>query len=126
MKTHYATTALALATALIAGSGFAAEGGALSREQVRAEFLQARADGTLVPVNEQGMLPAMAIPSSVTRAAVMADTLAASKSAKPYFANRSAEFLPAARNDLATRRSRPEVRLEAIASVKHHTQDFGG
>ena len=126
MNKHFATTTLVLATALISGTAFAADNAPLSRAQVRAEFLQSRAVGNLAPVNELGMLPESSTPSSVTRAEVTAQALDAAKSATPYFANRSADFRPAARNDLSGGRSRPEVKLEAIASVRQHQQEFGG
>lgn len=78
MKNTFAKSALVLAAALIAGSSFAADTGALTREQVRAEYNQARANGTL-PVNGEGQTAAApkVASSTQTRDAVRADYFAA-------------------------------------------------
>ena len=67
MKTKFAATALILASGLIASTGFAADSGALSREQVRATVLQARADGSLALASaEIGNASSAAVKSTLT------------------------------------------------------------
>jgi hypothetical protein len=78
MTNTFTKSALVLAAALVAGSSFAADTGAVTREQVRAEFNQARANGTL-PANGEGqtaIAPKVA-PSTLTRQAVQAEYFAA-------------------------------------------------
>ena len=79
MKTKFAATALILASGLIAGNSFAADAGALTREQVRADYLQARAEGSLPPIGEGQVVNAKSAPSTMTREAVMAEYLSAKK-----------------------------------------------
>ncbi len=90
MKNTFNKSALILAAGLTAGlfasASFAADAGALSREQVRAEYNQARTNGTL-PANGEGQTAAApkAIASTLTREAVRAD----------FYAARAAGTLPA-------------------------------
>ena len=79
MKTKFAATALILASGLIAGTSFAADSGALTREQVRAEYFQARAEGSLPPVGERQLNNVKSAPSTLSREAVMAEYFAAEK-----------------------------------------------
>ena len=85
MKNTFTKSALVLAAALITGSSFAADTGAMTREQVRAQYNQARANGTL-PANGEGqtaVAPKVA-PSTLTREAVRAE----------YYAARAAGTVP--------------------------------
>lgn len=125
MKTNYAATALVLALGVIASTSFAGESGALTREQVRASVLQARADGTLLPVNDRSVRKAKSEPSTLTREAVMAEYFAAKKTRVQYLAMEQ-DVMPAVQEVSATPRSRAEVRAEAVLSVKNHTQEYGG
>ncbi len=52
MKSTFAKSMVVLAAGLMAGATFAADGSALTREQVRADYAQARAEGTLLPQAE--------------------------------------------------------------------------
>ena len=79
MKNTFNKSALILAVGLIAGSSFAADKGSLTREQVRAEFFAARANGTLPPNGEGQMLTAKRSISTQTRKGVQADFSAARK-----------------------------------------------
>ena len=88
MKNTFNKSALIVAASLTAGlfasASFAADTGALTREQVRTEYKQARANGTL-PVNGEGQTVVIkATRSELTRDAVRAD----------YFAARQAGTLP--------------------------------
>ncbi len=125
MKTNYATTALVLALGLATSTSFAAEGNALSREQVRASVLQAVADGTLLPVNDRGVMKAKSAPSALTRAAVMAEYQAAQKPGVQYRVNEQ-DVAPAVLDASVAPRSRADVRAEAIVSTKKNTDDFRG
>jgi hypothetical protein len=76
MKTKFTTTALILASGLIASTSFAAE--PLTRADVKAEYLAAKVAGTLPAVNVRDNLstyPAQMgnTPSSLTRATVKSD-----------------------------------------------------
>ena len=128
MKTKFAATALILASGLIASTGFAADSGALSREQVRATVLQARADGSLALTSaEIGNASSAAVKSTLTaltRERVMAE----------YFAAQKAGTLPqlgeldalAEQPTFVSTHTRNEVRVEAVVAAHLHTQDFGG
>lgn len=127
MKTKFAATALILASGLLAGNSFAADNGPLTREQVRATVLQARADGSLEQMNEgvkNAFKAAKATPSAVTREAVMAE----------YYAAQKAGTLPqigefgalAAEPAFVSTRTRAEVRTEAVTAAHTRVQDFGG
>jgi len=72
--------AATLAAGLFAGNSFAADQAGLSREQVRAAYVQARAEGSLAPIGEaQAPVAAKVTVSTLTREAVRADYLAAQK-----------------------------------------------
>lgn len=127
MKTKFAATALILASGLIASTGFAADSGALSREQVRATVLQARADGSLASASAEignAVNAVNATPSSQTRERIMAE----------YFAAQKAGTLPqvgeidalAEQPKFVSTHTRSEVRGEAVVAARLHTQDFGG
>jgi hypothetical protein len=122
MKNTFATAALVLATSLIASTAFAADAGALTREQVRASVLQARADGSLNLVNE-GAKRSVITSSNVTRDAVVAEYQAAKKAGTLYSANEPGEQFVA---PAASVRSRADVRAEAVVAAHNHTQEFGG
>jgi hypothetical protein len=79
MNTKFAATALILASGLIAGTSFAAESGTLSRAQVRAAYVQARAEGKLPQNTEVQVIDYSSIPSTTTREAVKAEYLVAKK-----------------------------------------------
>ena len=79
MKNTFNKSALIVAVGLIAGSSFATDTGSLTREQVRAEFLAARANGTLPPNGEGQVLTAERSSSTQTRESVQADFFAARK-----------------------------------------------
>ena len=76
----------ALTAALLAASSaaFSGETGALTRDQVRAEYLAARMAGTLPPTGEAQIVMVKSAPSALTRDAVRAE----------YFAARMAGTLP--------------------------------
>jgi hypothetical protein len=129
MKKSLIATALILSTSLIASSAFAADAGTLTREQVRASVLQARADGSLLPINDKAVIRAKAAPSSLTRAAVMAEYQASIPAGAHYVLNQPND-LPAVAAAVAPApvfaRSRVDVRAEAVVAARQHTQDFGG
>ena len=77
MKNTFNKSALILAVGLIAGSSFAADTGSLTREQVRAEFFAARANGTLPPNGEGQVLTVKPSTSTQTREGVQAEFYAA-------------------------------------------------
>ena len=79
MKNTFNKSALILAVGLIAGSSFAADKGSLTREQVRAEFFAARANGTLPPNGEGQVLTVKPSTSTQTREGVQAEFYAARK-----------------------------------------------
>jgi hypothetical protein len=79
MKTSFATAALILMTSLGATASFAADSAPFSRAQVRAEVLQARANGTMPASGDFTAFPATSAPSTLTRQAVTADFLQAQK-----------------------------------------------
>ena len=79
MKNTFNKSALVLAVGLIAGSSFATDMGSLTRDQVRAEYFAARANGTLPPNGEGQVLTAERSTSSLTREAVQAEYFAARK-----------------------------------------------
>jgi hypothetical protein len=128
MKNSLIATALILSSSLFAGSAFAAETG-LTREQVVASVLQARADGSLLPINDRGVIRAKAAASSLTRAAVMAEYQASVPAGAHYVQNQPND-LPVVAAVVAPApvfaRSRVDVRAEAIVAARQHTQDFGG
>jgi Domain of unknown function (DUF4148) len=86
MKNTFNKSALILAAGLTAGlfasASFAAGAGGLTREQVRAEYLQARAAGTLPPTVDGQIVVAKATRSELTREAVIADYVAARAAGK--------------------------------------------
>jgi hypothetical protein len=79
MKLKFTATALILASGLIASTSFAADSGTLTREQVRAEYFQARAEGSLPQVGEGQLNNIKSAPSTLTREAVMTEYFAAEK-----------------------------------------------
>ena len=90
---------------------------------MQASVLQAVADGTLLPVNDRGIMKAKSAPSNLTRAAVTAEYLD-SRATAPKF--RALEQEPAPVVKAVAVRNRADVRAEAVAAVKQHTQDYGG
>jgi len=125
MKSNYVATALVLALGLAASSTFATESGGLSREQVRASVLQAVANGTLRPVNDRGVMTPKAAPSTLTRAAVMADYLATKKVGMQYHVFEQ-DAAPAVQDASVAPRSRAEVRSEALLATHNRTDEFRG
>jgi hypothetical protein len=123
MKNSLIATALILSSSLIAGSAFAAEDGPLTREQVIASVLQARADGTLLPINDKGVIRAKAAPSSLTREQVQASVLQARADGSLLPINDKGVIRAKAAPSAVTRVA---VRAEAIVAARVHTQDFGG
>jgi hypothetical protein len=79
MKTKFVTSGLILASSLIAGTSFAADNVTLSREQVSAAYLQARAEGSLPAMGDAPVFYVKAVPSTMTRDAVTAEYVAAQK-----------------------------------------------
>ena len=81
MKNTFNKSALILAAGLTAGlfasASFAADSATLSRQEVRAAYAQARADGSLPPTGEGQTLIAKATTSTLTRQAVRAEYFAA-------------------------------------------------
>ena len=127
MKNAFNKSALILAAGLTAGrvatASFAADTGAPSRAQVRAEYNQARADGSLIPNGEAQIATARVTGTSVTRAAVRAD----------YFAARQAGTLPANGEAQEVRQpaapvavSRDEVKAQYFAARRAGTLPLNG
>lgn len=85
MNSKFVSSALILSSALIAGTSFAFNGGALTREQVQASLVQARATGSLPAVGDEFVAVLPSATSTLSREAVKAD----------YFAARAAGTLPA-------------------------------
>ncbi len=108
MKNAFTKSAIVLAAALIAGAAFAADNGGLTREQVRAEYNQARANGTL-PVNGEGQtaVAPKAATSALSREAVRAD----------YYAARAAGTLPANGEGQEVRRQVRQEERQGTAPV---------
>lgn len=79
-----ASFALTAALLAMSSAAFSADKGALTREQVRAEYAEARANGTLPPNGEGQINHVKPATSTLTRAAVQAE----------YFAARAAGLLP--------------------------------
>ena len=79
MKNTFNKSALVLAVGLIAGSSFATDMGSLTRDQVRAEYFAARANGTLPPNGEGQVLTAERSTGTLTREEVRAEYFAARK-----------------------------------------------
>ena len=80
MKNTFNKSALILAAGLFAGASFAADTNAtsaLSRDQVRAEYNQARANGSLTPNGEAQIAKPRVTGTPLTREAVRADYVAA-------------------------------------------------
>ena len=131
MKNAFNKSALVLAAGLTVGlvatASFAADTGALSRAQVRAEYNQARADGSLIPNGEVQIATPRATPRAagtpLTRAAVRAD----------YFAAREAGTLPANGEVQEVRQpaapvavSRAEVKAQYYAARRAGTLPLNG
>lgn len=127
MKTTFNKSALILAAGLTAGlfasASFAADTGALTREQVRAEYIQARADGSLIPNGEGRNVVTKATRSELTRDAVRAD----------YFAARQAGTLPPTGDGQEVRKaaaptalSREAVKAEFFAARRAGTLPLNG
>lgn len=79
-----ASFALTAAMLAMSSAAFSADKGALTRDQVRAEYVAARMAGTLPPTGEAQIVMAKLTPSALTRDAVRAE----------YFAARAAGALP--------------------------------
>jgi hypothetical protein len=115
MKTRFVTSALIIATGLIAGSSFAADNSGLTREQVRAAYFQARADGSLPAVGERQENVNRYAPSTLTRAEVMAEYFAAQKAGTlPAVGERQVTTIQSAPSTL----TRDEVMSEYFAAQK--------
>lgn len=127
MKTKFAATALILASGLIASTSFAADTGALTREQVRATVLQARADGSLTQMNEWVKntvnAAAKSAPSTVTREAVRAEYVVAKKAG---YLPVEPGYVSAAEPAFVSTRTRAEVRTDAVIAAHTRAQEFGG
>jgi hypothetical protein len=118
MKTKFAATALILASGLIAGTSFAADNGALTREQVRAAYLQARAEGTLPQVGDGAVVYVKPAPSTLTREAVMAEYFAAQKAGTlPQVGDGAVSYVKPAPSTL----TREAVKAEYFAALKAGT-----
>ena len=118
MKTKFAATALILASGLIAGTSFAADNGALTREQVRAAYLQARAEGTLPQADNGQVIYVKPAHNSLTREAVTAEYLAARKAGTlPQADNGQVSYVKPAPSTL----TREAVRAEYLAAWKAGT-----
>ncbi len=122
MKNSILATALILSSSLLAGSAFAADA-PLTREQVRASVLQARADGSLLPINDKGVIQAKAAPSSLTREQVQASVLQARADGTLLPINDKGVIQAKAAPSSVTRVA---TRAEAVIAARVHTQDFGG
>ena len=127
MKNTFNKSALILAAGLTAGlfanASFAADAGAMTRSQVRAEYNQARANGTLIPNGEGQSVVTKATRSELTRDAVRAD----------YFAARTAGTLPPTGEVQEIRQaaapvavSRDAVRAEYFAARRAGTLPLNG
>ena len=127
MKNTFNKSALVLAAGLTAGlfatASFAADAGAMTREQVRAEYNQARANGTL-PVNGEGQ----AVVTKATRSELTRDAVRAE-----YFAARAAGTLPPTGEVQETRQvaapvavSREVIRAEYFAARRAGTLPLNG
>ena len=79
MKTSFAAAALIIVSGLSATASFATDSTPLTRAQVRAEVLQARANGTMPASGDGDVVMVKLSPSTLTRAAVKADYLQAQK-----------------------------------------------
>jgi hypothetical protein len=124
MNTKFAATALILASGLIAGTSFAAESGALTREQVRATVLQARAEGSMPQNTEVQVIDYSSIPSTTTREAVQSEYLAARKNGTlPKQSAAAAVALMSGHSDAATPSTltREAVTAEFLAARKNGT-----
>jgi hypothetical protein len=119
MKNVFATTALILACGLSATASFASPTSEpLSRTQVRAAYLDARANGAVPAYSESASVQQQSAPSTVTRAAVKAD----------YFAARKAGSLPAIgeaeavyTTSVSSTLTRAAVKAEYLAAQKAGT-----
>ena len=127
MKNTFNQSALIVAAGLTAGlfasASFAADAGAMTREQVRAEYYQARADGSLIPNGEDQTVVAKVTRSGLTREAVRAD----------YFAARQAGTLPPTGEGQEVRQaaapaavSREAVKAEYFAARRAGTLPLNG
>ena len=113
MTNRFITAALLSAT-LLASNSFAANAMPLSRDQVRAAYQQAKADGSLLPAGEVSAPDFKLLPSVRTRDEVRAEYLAAQKHGT-LARNGEIGMVFAASG---TPRDRQQVRAEAAAYAR--------
>lgn len=126
MNTKLLTSALIVAAGLAAGSSFAQNAPVLTRDQVSAQYVQARAQGTLAPTGEvqfQAVAPT-ASSSGLSRDAVHSAVLQAASNGALAQRGEGADigYVAATAPSTVTRAS---VRAEARYAVRHN-QIVGG
>lgn len=116
MTNRFITAAL-LSTTLLATNSFAANAMPLSRDQVRAAYQQAKADGSLIPAGEVSAPDFKLAPSVRSRSEVRAEYLAAQKNGT---LTRSGEagVVHTAPDTTGVARNRADVRAEAVVFAR--------
>lgn len=119
-SSKFATASLIALAALSAGTAFAADGSTgLTREQVHAEYLAARAAGTLPVIGEVG-LSTVDVKSNQTRAQVRADYFQAVKDGTLPVTGEVAVSIQNVATTPSTK-TRAEVRADYFKAVKNGT-----
>ncbi len=118
MKSVFTKSALVLAMGLVAGASFAADSTPVSREQVRAAYLQARADGSLPATGEAQLSTLKPATISLSRDAVRADYRAARLSGTVAPTGEAQEIVAKAAPSAVTRDA---VKAEYFAARKAGT-----
>lgn len=115
MTNRFITAAL-LSTTLLATNSFAANAMPLSRDQVRAAYQQAKADGSLIPAGEVSAPDFKLAPSVRSRSEVRAEVLLAQKSGTLTRSGEAGVLFTAAATGAA--RNRADVRAEAVVFAR--------
>ncbi len=118
MKSTFAKSIVVLAATLVAGVSFAGDRAALTREQVRTEYLQAMAQGTLAPTAEGHVAMIKPSASKLTREAVQAEYFAARMAGSlPVLSEGQQATAPAVKSNL----TREAVQADYIMALKAGT-----
>lgn len=116
MTNRFITAAL-LSTTLLATNSFAANAMPLSRDQVRAAYQQAKADGSLIPAGEVSAPDFKLAPSVRSRSEVRDEVLLAQKSGTLTRSGEAGVLFTALANTGAAR-NRADVRAEAVVFAR--------
>ena len=115
MKNRFITAAL-LSTTLLASNSFAANAMPVSRDQVRAAYQQAKADGSLIRAGEMSAPDFKLTPSVRSRSEVRDELVLAQKSGTLTRSGEAGVLFTA--EATGTARNRADVRAEAVVYAR--------